>query len=185
MNKTVMKTSNLIVLIGVALLFALSLFFQGRVHYHVKKERAAGFGLFESQKRDIAHFDSIEVSDRIKVVFTQDSTTTLNVWGPSAFLDSIQTTVLDSKLQINLNAKIKTKDTITIAITNNSLSGLVLEHGYFENEATLNTEKIKLKMDKNSTCKLALRAKTLEVDMAKGAGLELNGKTEEIIFINQ
>lgn len=180
-----MKTSNLIVLIGAAMLFVMSLFFQGRVHYHVKQERVAGYGATETQSRAIARFDRIQVGENIKVVFSQDSITTLNVQGPREVLDSIKTTVLQNELRISLESRRKTKDTIKVFVNNDNLSELVLTGGYFENKGMLRTEKFYLKMDKDSDCTLNLNAEILEVDLAKGAGLDLKGKTEQIIFINQ
>ena len=70
MNKIKMKTSNLIALIGAALLFMMSLFFQGRVHYYVKKESATGYGVFENQTRNLTRFfNHIQAGEKIKVVF--------------------------------------------------------------------------------------------------------------------
>ncbi len=185
MNKIWMKTSNLIAGIGAAVLFTMSLFFQGRVHYHVKKEKAAGYGTFESQLRQIAHFERIQVGKKIKVVFSQDSMTTLGIWGPKELLDSIQTHVVENELQITLSSRIKTKDTVKVFVHNNTLRELELMGGYFETKGILNTEEFHLTMDKDSNCNLNLAAQTLKVDLAKGSGLNLKGKTENIIFINQ
>lgn len=180
-----MKTSNLIAGIGAAMLFILSLLFQGRVHYHIKKEKAAGYGVFESQTREIAHFDHLKVGKKIKVIFSQDSITNIRVWGPKVLLDSIKTHVIQKELQLSLGSGIRTKDTIKVFVNNNALKQLQLTGGYFENKGTLNVDEFRLQMDKDSDCNLHLNAETLEVDMAKGSGLDLTGKTEHIIFINQ
>lgn len=185
MNKIWMKTSNLIAGIGAAVLFLMSLFFQGRVHYHVKKEKAAGYGTLESQLRQIGNFDRIHVGKKIKVIFSQDSTTTLRVWAPKELLDSIQTHVVENELQITLSSRIKAKDTIKVVVNNSTLSELELAGGYFETKGILNTEEFHLTMDKDSNCNLNLATQTLKADLAKGSGLNLKGKTENIIFINQ
>ncbi len=180
-----MKTSNLIALIGAAMLIIMSLFFQGRVHYHIKKEKAAGYGTFKSQHRDIAHFDHLRVGKKIKVIFSQDSTTTLLVRGPKELLNSITTNVIQNELQITLGPRTRSKDTIKVFVNNNTLRRLTLAGGYFENKGVLNVREFQLKMDKDSDCALNLAAQTLEVDKAKGSGLHLKGETEQVIFINQ
>ncbi len=180
-----MKTSNLIVTIGAALLFFMSITFQARVHYHIKKERKAGYGALESQIRDIAQFDRLYIGKNIKVVYTQDSTTALNLQAPKEILDSITTNTIQNELKITMGSKIKAKDTITVFVSNNSLKQLELAGGYFENEGMLRTEKFHLIMDGKSDCELNLDVQILEVKMEKSATLNLKGKTDEIIFINQ
>ncbi|MEM8507516.1 MAG: DUF2807 domain-containing protein [Bacteroidota bacterium] len=180
-----MKTSNRIATIGVALLFFMSITFQARVHYHVKKERKAGYGALGSQIRDIAQFERLYIGKNIKVVYTQDSTTALRMRAPREILDSITTNTIQNKLKITMPAKIKTKDTITVFVSNNHLQQLELAGGYFENLGVLRTEKFQLTMDGKSDCQLNLDVQILEVKTAKSATLDLKGKTEEIIFINQ
>ncbi|MEO0572101.1 MAG: DUF2807 domain-containing protein [Bacteroidota bacterium] len=180
-----MKTSNLIAGIGAAMLFTLSLLFQGRVHYYIKKERAAGYVTFESQSREVAYFDRMRVKEKIKVVFSQDSITSLRVHGPKELLDSIKTNVIQNTLQISLGSRTRTKDTIKVFVNTSTLNALELAGGYFENTGMLMADAFYLKMDKNSDCNLNLSSQRLEVDMAKESGLDLKGKTGHIIFINQ
>ncbi|MEM8926767.1 MAG: DUF2807 domain-containing protein [Bacteroidota bacterium] len=180
-----MKTSNLIAGIGAAVLFIMSLFFQGRVHYYIKKEKATGYGAFESQSREITHFDHLQVGKKIKVIFSQDSTTSLRVRGPKELLDSIKTHVIQNQLRISLGSGIRTRDTIKVFVHTTTLKELELVGGYFENKGMLKADEFHLKMNKDSDCNLNLAAQTLKVDMAKGSGLDLKGKTEYIIFINQ
>ena len=179
-----MKTSNLIALIGAALLFFMSIAFQSRIHYHVKKEKEAGYGSTVSETRDIGYFNRLYIDQKVKVVFTQD-TTSLKVHAPKEVLDSVYTSIQDETLKIHLTASLSAKDTVQIFLSNPALGALELVGGHFETQGTLKTETFYLKMDKNSSCSLHLNTKVLEVSKDKEALLNLKGKTEEINFINQ
>lgn len=185
MKKTGMKTSNLIALIGAALLFFMSVVFQTRIHYHIKKERKAGYGAMVSEIRDLAHFDRLYIDQKIKVVFIQDPTSALKVFAPREVLDSVITSVIDEELKVTMTRRMNTKDTVKVVVSNQTLEAIELVGGYFENQGTLNAERFHLKMDKNSDCSLKLNAKVLEISMDKNATLDLKGKTEDIRFINQ
>jgi len=180
-----MKTSNLIASIGAALLFFMSMTFQSRVHYHVKKERKAGYGALESQSREIAQFNQLYIGPAIKVVYTQDSIPRLTLEAPKEILDSITTTITQNKLKVGLSEKTKAMDSITVFVSNPSLNQLELDGGSFENQGTLLAEKFFLKMEGKSDCQLNLTAKALEIRKEKSATLDLSGKTEHINFINQ
>jgi len=180
-----MKTSNLIATLAAALLFFMSMTFQSRVHYHVKKERKAGYGTLESQTREIARFNRLYVGEAIKVVFTQDSITRLKLQGPKEILDSITTNITQNELKVVLREKTRAMDSITVFVSNPGLNQLELAGGSFKNHGTLHAERFLLKMEGKSNCQLNLSAQVLEVTLEKSASLSLSGKTEHINFINQ
>ncbi|NQZ43918.1 MAG: DUF2807 domain-containing protein [Flavobacteriaceae bacterium] len=180
-----MKTSNLIALGGVALLFMLSIAFQSRVHYHVKKERKAGFGARMTQDRPLDYFEGIRIEAPIHVVFTQDSIGSIAVSAPEEIIDSVTTQIVDRVLYLSLNGKKRGKDTILIKIHNPKLESLELTNGSFENSGTLQCTTFRLQMADKSHCRLRLDSPLLEVANEKGADLTLEGTTEQINFINQ
>jgi len=183
MTNIQMKKSNLILLIALGVLFLLTISFQLSVHGHIKKGKIEGVGVFISQNRDITSFTGLEVTGNIKVLFTQDTKTSLKIQAPKSAMDSIKTFVEYNTLRITKNIKTHGKDTVTVFISNPELKELTLQSKAFLNGMNLiSGDTLNLTIKGKSKLNIHLDYNLINCKKDQESILDLKGDTKKINF---
>ncbi|MDT0605510.1 GIN domain-containing protein [Croceitalea rosinachiae] len=178
-----MKKSNLIILISLGILFLLTISFQLSVHNHIKKGEIEGVGLFVSQNRDLASFSKLEVTGKFKVLFRQDTITSLKIDAPKSTMDSIKTEVKNNQLRIYKSIKTHAKDTITVFISNPELEDLTIQSkAYLSSMNLISGDTISLSIKGKSKLNIHLDYNHINCTKDQTSILNLKGDTQKINF---
>lgn len=183
MTSIQMKKSNLIILISLGILFLLTISFQLSVHSHIKKGKIDGVRAFISQNRDIASFERLEVTGNIKVLFKQDTITSLKIEAPKNAIDSIKTIIENNTLNVYKSIKIHAKDTITIFISNPKLEELTLQSkAYLTGMNLISGDTLDLSIKGKSKLNIHLDYNLINCNKDQESILNLKGDTKKINF---
>jgi hypothetical protein len=177
-----MKTSNKL-LIG---LFALIILSITIIIFMVTNQvKAIGFGNETFTKKGYAtlnpqlkYFNKLEVSNKIKVQYTQGSIQKVSLKVDSSLLDDLEVKVVDSKLIINSNSHSFWKDLkIEVEITNDSLNEIDLSSGVvFKAMNELKIYKLSCDASAGAIIKANGTFNDLKLELSAGAIAELSGK---------
>ena len=179
-----MKKSNLILLIGFAVLVLLTMSFQLSVHRYIVKGKKEGIGAFIDQNRSLPPYSKIEISGNIKVLFTQEHKASLKVKAPESVMDSIMTMVKNNKLFIDKKVDIYGSDTITILISNPTLEELILNSkASLEGTNMISGDQLNLNMKGRSELTIQLTYNLINCTKEPESILNLQGDTRKINFL--
>lgn len=182
-----MKKSNLILLSALGAVFFFSLAFQLSVHSYVREGDAHKVPIrMVSENRLVSSFNSISIDSRIKVLYQQKETPSLTIEAPNHLIDSINTSVLNEELTIEITKSLKKKDSITIRIDNPELTSLSLGgKAHFKTLGKISGEKLNLMFSDESSADLELSYNLLKHENTSTGIVNINGKINQVDFSNK
>lgn len=182
-----MKKSNLILLSVLGALLFFSLAFQLSVHSHIRNGGANKVPIkMVSEDRSMPSFNSISVDSRVKILFQQRETPNIAIEAPNHLIDSINTSVLNEELVIEVIKKLKKKDSITIRIDNPELTSLKLgSQAHFKTMGKVSGEKLNLIFYDESSADMELSYDFLKHENTSTGIVNIKGKINQIDFNNE
>ncbi len=159
-----------------------SLIFQLSVHSNVKEIKANRKPVeMISQTREAPSFTGLKAVGSIKILFTQNANTVLEINAPDYIADSVQTKVTDQILDISVGSKLKKRDSIIIRITNPELQALTLgSDAHFETVGEVSGTLLHLQFNEESSGNLKLNYDSLKHENNSTGTVILNGKVTAI-----
>ncbi len=182
-----MKTSNLVILIALGVLFLLAMSFQFSLSNYVRKVADPKYhGELTKRSYDLAEFQKIAVQGDLTVYFKQDSVFSIEIEAPSNLLDHIEVSVQEDELRLGKLESFKGNDSITAFVSSDKLEGLFLASGaYLKTVSQVEGNDLRLKFEANSDGMLHLSYENVECKAASGSHVQLQGKMGSLSFGNQ
>jgi len=143
-----------------------------------------GNGKIKKEQRQVSHFDAIQVSRNVEVIYKNDSIEGVTVETDENLQVQVITKLNATTLEIYIPDNVKLKGTPKVYVSGNKLNHIELNAAsLFTTVNTIQTEELKVEVNAASTAKINIDCKKVNGDVNAASELELIGKTETFKFL--
>ena len=182
-----MKTSNILLLsmIGVILLFitvSLTMIRNDLKGAFNEKETIKTTGVVVGEERDVKQFNKINVSNNIKVRFTQDSSYHVTVNADSALIEIVETQVMEGTLFLRTKKSYDKKERIEIVVSSKQLEAISASSGSeFTTTGKISVPSLTIDAISGANIYINCEVDNIKIDSNSGSKTTLNGQCKKMI----